>query len=164
MRTSITDYFKSQLFGVNSTEVGISLIDIACASFPQTYHVCDNNEDVTSNGVLYNKYAFEMAFVDEAEGEIPSNTVLLDNTDTTILEALLSADPRDDITITYRFIAASDPDYNQLGRDIVYTVSGWRVDESNITADLTLALIANEAFPAHGFYPATFPGLFGGRV
>lgn len=164
MRTSLTSYFRSQIIDPNSSEVGVGLLDISCPSFTETYYVTDNNEDIVSNGITYRKYAFELAFIDEADGEIPSSNLLLDSTDTTLLEALATMDPRDFVTISYQFVAASDPDTNQLLQPITYKLSQYTADEASIVGSLVLALLVHEQFPAHGWYPSLVPGLFGGKV
>lgn len=164
MRTALTALFTEKILSPNSDEVGISLLEIDCDSFDQTYRVCDNNEDVVSNGDTYTAWAFELAFCDEVEGEVPSNTLVIDNTDPAIFEAIRQADPRDEITITYRFVAASDPDTNQLGREIVYKVADFDVTASSIVASLVLAVISTEQLPRHAWTPSFVPGLFGGRA
>jgi hypothetical protein len=163
MRTRLTAYFKSQLLGPDSGEVGVGLIDIYLDGDLDTpaYRVCDNNEDITSNGNTYTAYAFELAFVDEMDGEIPAGNVVIDNTDPAILLAILQAAPNEDIILDYQFVIASDPDNNQLSRTVRYYMSEWHANEHSITGSLVLALINNENFPRYGFTPDKFPGLFG---
>ena len=159
MRTSLSAAFSAALLPPGSDEIGISLLTIEHPSFSQIYRVCDNNEDVISNGETYKAYAFELAFIDETEGEIPSHAVVLDNTDLSIFEAIRTADATQSIKISHQFVLASDPDYNQLSRTIKYTVASIDVDEQSITGSLVLAVIGNESVPYFSASPAIWPGL-----
>lgn len=163
MRTSLTSAFTRALLPPDCEEVGISLLDITSASLGTTYHICDNNEDIVSNGVTYSAWAFELAFCDETEGEIPSHSIVIDNTNPEIFRAIRSASARDRIEITHKFVIASDPDTNQLMRPIKYQVADIEVDEVSIVANLILAVVANENFPAHSWLPSWAPALFASR-
>lgn len=162
MRTSLTAYFTRQLLMPNSDEVGISLLDINVDG--SLFYVCDNNEDITSNGIVYTAWAFDLAFCDEIEGEVPSHNVLLDNTDPSIFQAIRQASSRNRITLTHRFVIASDPNTNQLLRPITYKIADIEVDENNIIGSLILAVISHESVPRHAAVPAFWPGLAASRT
>lgn len=159
MSRSLTAAFASAILPPDSGEVGIMLLDIAHPSF-STYHICNNNEDITSNGVLYSAYAFDIALVDEIEGEIPGQHLVIDNTDPSIFEAIRRSDSTQDITITQQFVTASEPNTNQLSRSIVYKVAEIEVDENVIQASLILAVVNQESVPYFTACPAFWPGLF----
>jgi hypothetical protein len=159
VRTSLTAAFKKALLPPESDEVGISLLDIEHVSFGQIYRICDNNQDIVSNGNTYTAYAFDIAFCDEIEGEVPSHNVVLDNTDPSIFQAIRSADARSRIKVTQRFVIASAPNTNQLKRPVVYRIADIEVDENAIVGSLILAVISNEQVPRYKYDDAHFPGL-----
>lgn len=164
MARSLTAAFKAALISPDCDEVGITLLTISHASFSQTYYVCDNNEDITHNGQVYSAYAFDIAFVDEVEGEIPSQYLVFDNVDTTIFTAIQQLSSTEMITVTQKFIVASNPNTNLLSRTITYKVANVDVDELTVQASLILAVISNDAIPWLSATPAIWPGLAAART
>lgn len=164
MARSLTAALTSAILPPDGTEIGIMLLEIAHPSFSQTYRVCNNNENITSNvsgsSQVYSAYAFDIALVDEIEGEIPGQHVVIDNTDPSIFEAIRRSDSTRDITITQYFVTASEPNTNQLSRAIVYKVAEIEVDENVISASLVLAVVNQESVPYFSACPAFWPGLF----
>lgn len=161
---SLSALFKKSVLSTTSSEVGIMLLKISCASFPQTYYICDNNQDFVSNGITYTKWAFELAFCDEEEGQIPTSTVVIDNALPTVWEAIRSANIGDEITIEMQFVTASEPNTNQLLRTVKYIVSEVEADAINIVAQIVLATITNDSLPYHKITPSLWPGIAGGKA
>jgi hypothetical protein len=75
----------------------------------------------------------------------------------------IGANIRERVVVKHWFVIASDPNTNQLPREIAYQITDVTGNNQTIQAKLVLAVLQNEMFPFHSIVPAYWPGLFGGQ-
>lgn len=174
MRLSLSAILKSAVLPPECEKVIVNLLEISHSSFG-TIRICDRNSDFDSksadgvNTHTYTAWAFAAGLNDEADGDIPNPVIAIDCIDQSILVSIygaMSGDIREKIVIKHWFVTEDQPDINQLPRQVSYNVTDIDVEEDEngcvMGAHLELVNVSNAEFPAHGFLPQWFAGLFAG--
>lgn len=157
---AITNSFKQEAFLQETDEPYLILLTVAHDDIAPSIRVVDNNEDITSNGNLFTKFAFDMELPDSREGASPRARVSIDGVSREISEAIRTIDSA--ATIQIEIIRATDPDVLEMNWAPM-SLRNVRWDASRISGELVLEEMDIEPFPIWQFSPANAPGLFKGR-
>lgn len=149
--------FLQAINAPETDKVFIFLIEIHDSDSGNTIRVCNNSEDITSNGNVFVAYPFDFVFPDDDDRSAPSCKIVIDNVDQIIgfsirhltkspnvRMMLVLADAPDTIEVDFPYFKFMSFNYNRL------TVEG-TVSIENFTS---------EPFPGDIFAPSTTPGVF----
>lgn len=159
MSRDVTADARAELYASESAEVWVTLLVIEHADLAEPIRLCNNNEDVISNGETFIAWGFPPILPTEAEGELPAIEMTLDNVGrelTTALRAITSP-----ITVTEYVVRASDPDEIEAG-PLVYESRVIRYLDTNVRIELGSESLMTEPFPGDVYTRTTNPGLFEG--
>lgn len=144
-------------FAPETDEVWVALLLIEHAAITPI-RVCDNMEDVVSNGQTYVAYPFDIRLPGSNAREMPKVTLTIDNVDRTIVETLRAvATPA---TVTLSIVLASSPDTIEAGPYRMTLRSARTPNPAQVQGELAYEDVLNQPFPAASFTPNLFPGLF----
>lgn len=139
-------------------EVWLAFLDIEIDA--ETFHVVANaKEPVTSNGVEYTPYPFDVLLPTESTDSIEQVQITIDNVDRLLVDSLRAA--QSPLVFTLRFALASQPDVIELElADLESQLVNF--DARKITATLSISDVWNAKFPSVGpiYDPSQYPGLF----
>lgn len=157
MRTFSQSAYTSLMARITS-EVWLALLEIHIDA--ETFFVVANAKDpVTSNGVEYTPYPFDVLLPTESTEAIEQVQISIDNVDRMFVDALRAA--VNPLTFTLRFVLAATPDIVELElTDLESQMVDF--DARRITAILSIADVWNAKFPSVGplYDPLQCPGLF----
>ena len=138
-------------------EIFLSLITITHEDLAAPLYFVNNTENITSRGVEFLGWPFEIALPDEREDALPTVQIRIDNVDRRIMEGIrgLTTAP----TVLLEVVLASAPDVIEAG-PINFTLRCVEYDALVITGTLTPEDMLNEPAMQFSFTPALFPGLF----
>lgn len=160
MTRPLTDTFKLAGFASATSEVFTVLVEITHADLPTPIRLTSNGEDVTSGGLLYTAYPFEIALPPDAADKVPKTTIRFANADLRITAALRSIETAP--TMNVSVVLASDPDTVEIG-PIPFVLRDATYDDMMVEATLSFERIYQLLFPCICVTPVTSPGLFGSR-
>jgi hypothetical protein len=137
-----------------TAEVAITLVTLTHVGGP-TY-LCDNNEDVVSNGVTFSASRIQVRLINNSSG-LSRARLVVDNVGRDFIDEIrLATTP---IVAKLELIVLSEPD------DIVITqpdlvLRNLVYDELMISGELQQELLMHQGYPQYTMTPALFPGLF----
>lgn len=138
-------------------EVFLTLLTFTHPSLPAPVRVVDNHSDITSRGMSFVGYPFEVILPGEDPSRPQTATVRIDGVDRQIVALLRELDSSPSVTV--EIILASSPDVVEVAfEDLSLASADW--DATTITAELAYEDVLNEPFPGDSFTPANHPGLF----
>ena len=153
--TSLT--FREAIYSQQTNEVFIVLVEIDHDDFASPIRVCNNSEDITSNGNVYVAYPFQIELPSDEDGDIPQAQLVIDNVDRSLTEAIRSI--QSPPTVRIMVVLVSDPDTVEIDLPgFVFTNISY--DVMTITGIISIENFLNEPFPGDIFTPTQFPGLF----
>jgi hypothetical protein len=122
----------------------------------EAIRIVNNTENITSNGYEYIGFPFELTMQTDAEDQIPSVSISIDNVDRTIVEAIrtISSPP----TVYLSVILASSPNVIERG-PIELTLRQAEYDAMVVSGNLEPHDILSEPFPMACFTPNTYAAL-----
>ena len=143
-------------FSQETDEVWLILLTISHADLTDDIRVVHNQVDITSRGMNFVGFAFELSLPIDSPDRAPVAELRIDNVSREIAQAVRSILSAPAVKI--EVIRAAAPDVVELSLD------GFRLRNVNWDADsvrgaLVLDDIATESYPAGIFSPAGFPGL-----
>lgn len=150
---------KRAVSGTTTDEVFVTLITIGHSSFTEPIRVCDNGENLLSNGETFEAYPFRAPRPDEDKDQLPRPRIQIDNVSPDIIAEIRAADPTEQPTVTAEIVLASTPSIIERGP---YELKLLRVrhDKLEIEGDLGDEDLENEPVVGFSFTPNDFPGLF----
>lgn len=140
-----------------TAEAFIPLVTITHDPTGDVFRVCRNTEPLTSRGLTFAAYAFELTLPVESGEEIGNVTFRLDNTDMLLVDMLRRA--TDPAHFLIELVLASAPDVVEYSvADLLLREVSW--DASTINGKLMLDDVLNQQFPKDVFDPIQYAGLF----
>lgn len=146
------------IFSSETSEVFVMLLTISHAALSPSLRFCSDAVDVVSNGDTYlGGWPFRIALPMEADDQIPTVQLQIDNVDRRILEGIrmLTSPP----TITLQVVLASTPNTVEAG-PFSMTLRNVEYDALVISGNLTYEDVLNEPWPQFRFTPNYYPGAF----
>lgn len=154
---SVTDALRRSAFDAETDEVWLVLLTIDHADLSAPIRVVNNEESITSNGVEYIAFPFDIRLPDSTQDSPPQAQITIDNVSLEITQALRTISSPADVHM--QVIRASDPDTVELTfPDFKLRDASWNV--LTVSGALLLEDFVQEPYPAEAFTPAQFPGLF----
>lgn len=152
---SISNNFRRAVLGLTTDEVGVELLTISGAGFT-TLRVCNNNENIISNGQTFIAYPFRLTLPSDGENA-PVARVQIANVSREIGQAIDAA--TDNVTFQIDLILASNPDLleKSFGGLDLRTVSRTPLI---VEGEIQSASFASEPCPHIRVTPGRFPGMF----
>lgn len=141
----------------HTAEVYLVLCKIEHPNLPSPIYLVNNNENITSNGILYRAFPFEAVLPDDQEAREPTAEIRIDNISRELMDEIRSI--QSPPTITLSVVVASNPDYIEWGPMELLT-RGVSYTATVITLRLSYSAFTKEPFPYRTFNPADFPGMF----
>lgn len=157
MSRSVSSTLKAAVYGQETSEVFLVILEIDHDDLASPIRVVNNYENITSNGDTYTGYPFEINLPDDTE-EGPGDVELrIDNVDRAIVQAV--RDISGAATAELSVVLASDPDTIEVG-PYSMTVREASYTSLVVTGTLTVEDILNEPYPGDLITPQNFPGMF----
>ena len=153
----VTSAFTQSAFASDATDIWLVLLTIDHDDLSQPIYVVNNNENITSNGVQYIAFPFEITLPDNRDGAPPRAQLAIDNVSREIGEAIRSISSAASVKI--QIIRAAAPDTVEIEWPY-FSLRNVKWDFTKVTGDLTFEDFISEPYPAGKFVPAYFPGLF----
>lgn len=146
----------------------VMLVSIAWPALATPFRYTSNNADVTYDGDTYEATPITAPWPQDKENELSRGSVVIDNCDPALIEALQQR-PQDDtgkITVTLIRTIAEDPDgvdENDVPHAVTNTlrVERRQWDETTLTLSSARKLPWDAPFPPYDFNPKENPALFG---
>lgn len=157
MSRSVSTAFKQAIFGQETDEVFIILLDVEHDDLVETIRVSSDGVDTVHNGNTYAAYPFQLTLPSDPEEGFCSAKLTIDNVHRDIIAAVrqISSAP----TITMTIVLASDPNTVEA-QFSNFRLLNVQYDVLTITGDLSLTPLTAEPYPCGSFLPSNFPGLF----
>jgi len=157
MSRTVSSTFKSAVFGQQTDEAFILLIEIDHADLSEPIRVSSDGVDTVSNGNTFVAYPFEISLPSNPETGVSQARLTIDNVSQTIITSIRNiSDPP---TATLQIVLASDPDTVEVEFS-GFELRNVQYDVFTITGDLSIESFMSEPYPGGSFLPSTFPGLF----
>jgi hypothetical protein len=152
----LSDAEKADLYGAHCVDVWLALLTVTHGSFA-TIRVVADHQNVTSRSNVYTAHAFSVRLPADRHEEMPQASIVIDNVDRSLVEAVRSVTTPG--TVTIENIRRSDPD------TVVRSWPNFELKSVEIHADsISLVLgpdpVLEESYPGIDFTPLLFPGLF----
>lgn len=149
--------FLQAINAPETDKVFIVLIEIYDSVSGNTVRVCNNSENITSNGNVFVAYPFDFIFPDDDDSAVPSCKITIDNVDRSIAYAIRQLTTAPDVRMM--LVLADDPDTVELDFPYFKFVS-FDYDRLVVEGTLSIESFTSEPFPGDIFAPSTTPGLF----
>lgn len=153
---NISTAFRRAIFGASTAEVVLVLLEITHPDLSTSIYTVNNNEAVVSNGNTYLPFPFQIAFPTSQANQLPQSTLVIDNINLSVQDALKSI--RTAPKVTMKVILASALD--NIEAQFPFILKSVVINNLTIQATLSAPLINNEPFPWITFSRDKFPALF----
>jgi hypothetical protein len=141
----------------NTSEIFLVLLTLQHSSFPASYHFVNDVVNVTSNGVEYIAWPFDLPFPELGGDSLPTITLTIDNVDQSIWNAIKGINTPIDVQISV--VLRSQPDTVEVG-PLHLRMRSTEVGLVAITGALNFEDMMNEPYPIESYTPKNAPGLF----
>lgn len=157
MSRATSNALKAAVAGQETGEVFLFLLEIDHDNLVTPIRVCNNMEDITSNGELFVAYPFELALPSDSNDESPKTRLSIDNIDRSLMATIRSITSAP--TVRIMAVLASTPDTLEV--DLPgFSLVNISADAMAISGDLSIEDFTTEPFPGDRFLPSSTPGLF----
>lgn len=141
----------------NTGETFLTLLKMNHASFDAPLYFINDFQGVTSNGIDYVAWPFDLPFPEIGSDTLPNLTLTIDNIDQSIAAALKGI--LTPIDVTLQWVLRATPDTVE-GGPLYLRMRSTEVGLVSISGSLIFEDLMNEPFPYDSYVPATAPGLF----
>ena len=153
----VSQRFREEMFSAEATGVWVALATITHRALSEPVRIANNNDNVISRGNLYHKCPFAVKLPLHSEDGPPGAQLRAPNVSQDLVAILREIDSP--ASIKFEIVLASDPNFIEIEYGIMQ-ITFVRITEALIAATVGLDDLRTEPFPAHGFVPTYFPGLF----
>ncbi|QQS08663.1 MAG: DUF1833 family protein [Phycisphaerales bacterium] len=149
---------RRAIYAQETGEVFLFLLTLSHPQLLQPIRVVNNNEDVTSDGFVYQRFPFDVHMPPENEDAPPKVNLRVAGADRTLVQAVRSLSG-EAMTAELSVVLASSPDTIEAGplefklRDVTY-------EAAIVEGSLQFEDFLSEPYPADKLTPDKFPGLF----
>jgi len=157
MSRSVSSTLKQAIFAQETDQTFLILLEIDHDDLGSPIRVVNNYSNVTSNGDTYTGYPFEIALLEDTGENIPEISLVIDNVDRQIVDAIRTCTGPP--TIALSVILADSPNTVEYG-PVDLTVRSAQYDAMTVTATISPDNILNEPYPGDLYSPQNFPALF----
>ena len=153
----VSTNFRESAFSPETADVWLVLASISHSELVEDHHIVNNNEDITSGGTLYSACPFKIVLPDDTTDGAPVARFQIDDVHKELGAALREISSA--ATIRLRVVLASDPDTVEEDFGDM-ELQDARVTLTSVTGRIGVENINQEPFPAEGFSPSYFAGLY----
>jgi len=157
MSRSISIVARRAINAQETGEVFLEILSLEHPEFDSPVCVVNNTEPITSNGITYNPFPFQIDLPREEEGQISKATLKIDAIDRSLIEKIRTIDTPMDATLSV--LLASQPDTIEAG-PFNFKVKNVTYNATVISGDLIYEDVLKLRYPKNVFDPYDFPGLF----
>jgi hypothetical protein len=157
MSRTISPSALQAMLARETAEVFLVTMRIIHSSFT-TIRIVNNTEQITKDDGVYVPFPFSLQLPSDTDDQVPQITVVFDNIDGSITEAIrtLIGRPR----VEFEVILASSPNTVEAG-PYNFTIMSAQYDAKTITCSLGFEEdILNQSVPTGTYNPSNSPGLF----
>ena len=152
---SISDELKQDAWQ-NESDLPLILLTISHSSLSADIYVVNNKVNVTSNGIEYIGFPFDIQLPDSKEDSQPSAKLTICNVSREIGQAIRLISTPPSITIT--IVRQDTPDIVE-GQFVGMRLNNVTYNMMTVTADLEFEDLTREEYPSLKFSPAIFKGI-----
>lgn len=142
------------LYAQQTGDVFLPLLSISGGGISDI-NLVQNYQSITSNGVIYVPCAFNVILPQDGEQLRPAS-VIIDNVDRSMTEAIASI--TDPLNITIAYIRADDPDVIEYSFEAV--LRNVTINNKYVQGDIYYLEHLTQGFPKIVKTPRLFPGIF----
>jgi hypothetical protein len=153
--TDISDDLKQDAWQ-NSSDLPLVLLTISHADLSEDIRVVNNKEAITSNGLEYVAFPFDIQLPDSKEDSQPSAKLTICNVSREIGQAIRLISTPPSITITV--VRQETPDIVEA-QFIGMRLNNVKYDMMTVTGDLEFEDLTREEYPFLKFSPSIFKGI-----
>lgn len=110
MARSFTANFNRTINSVEASEFPLVLLEVDHADLSVPIRVVNDYDNITSNGDLYQRFAFRFSGVADPETGLAEATLAFDNVGREFMQWVEIADFRKPVTVRIQVVRRSDPD------------------------------------------------------
>lgn len=156
----VTDNFYESAYAQETDKVFFHLLDVELLLdngdlFEANY--VNNYLPVTSNGIIYQPGAFEIALGTDINDTVPKVNLNFDTGDRTLIRTL--RDNRNKPKVRLSIVLSNQPDIVEIG-PVEFEMDAFTIKASAVSCELTYEPILNEPVPSNAYTPTLFPGLY----
>lgn len=151
----MSDELKTHAWAQNAPIRLITLLELDDGE--STVLLCDSRERVISNGQQYEPFPFEFVLSEQTDERPPDATIRLDNTDRSVLAAILEAD--DTVEVVVNLVTDLDYDRIEFG-PFRFRLKEISYDRQTVEITLRFDDRLQDRVPAQRFTSDNSPGLF----
>lgn len=152
---AISDTLRGEAWATES-DLPLVLLTIDHVDLTEPIRVVNNTVDITSNGLEFIGFPFEIDLPSSPEDAPPSSRLRINNVGREIGQAIRSIQTPADITI--QVVRQEDPDTIE-GEWHGFRLRNVRYDALTVEGDLVREDLTREQYPFLTYSPAEFPGL-----
>lgn len=158
MSRDLSNKLLAELFSESSDDPFLGLFTISHPDFAETIYLINNNENITSRGVVYEAFPVKLVLpVDDPEKN-REVSVEFSNVSLDLIDDFRSV--TSEIDVKLEMILASSPDDVEFSYDEM-KLRDMQYDFQTITAKLVLDDFLNTEMTSEKYTPQVYPGLFG---
>lgn len=158
MPKQFTEDFQRTINSVEASESPLILVEINHQDLASPIRVLNDSENLTSNGKLFQKFAFRFSGIQDPEVGLSEATLSLDNVGKELVQWLEIANLRLPTTVRFQTIRRSDPDQIQV--DTTLFLDDIRVTPQEVTGRLSYGLKIDDPMMIPRYTRGNSPGLF----
>lgn len=156
MSRSLSTAAKQAIFAQQTNETFLMLLTISHTDIT-TIRAVNNQEDITSNGDLYQAFPFRFTLPSEDEDILPQVTLQIDNVSKLLVAGVRSVASK--LNVQLDVILADTPDTIEMG-PLSFKMIQVNYDADLLTGTCNFHDILNQPYPAGSYVPPDYPGLF----
>jgi hypothetical protein len=149
---------RQAINAAQTLEAFLFLVTLRHGSFDDDIRVCNDGQDLTSRGLPFLRFPFEIVMPPESDEAPPRVTLRICNVDRRIVEAVRSV-PDGAITVILELVLSGDPDQVEAG-PFEFTLRKATYDALVVEGELRYEDLLSEPYPADKFDPGRTPGIF----
>lgn len=154
---NVTAAFRAAIFGSQTDQVFLSILTLSHPGLAADVAIVANRQPITSNGVTYQPFAFAIDLPSDREGRVTGATLVIDNVDRTIVQAVRSINQAPTVSVVV--VLASDPDVIEVG-PFEFALRNVSYDAETVRGDLFFQERLEKEIPRDRMIARDFPGLF----
>ncbi|HOX55208.1 MAG TPA: DUF1833 family protein [Candidatus Omnitrophota bacterium] len=151
----ISDELKQDAWS-NESDLPLILLTISHSSLSEDIRVVNNKVAITSNGLEYIAFPFQIQLPDSKEDSQPSAKLTISNVSREIGQAIRLISTPPSITITV--VRQDTPDIIEA-QFVGMRLNNVKYDMMTVTADLEFEDLTREEYPSLKFSPSIFKGI-----
>lgn len=153
-----TDFLK-EITKLEGGEFPLITLEINHNDLDEPIRVVNDNEDLTSNGDLYQAFNFRMSILSKPDAGAPTASLSFDNVGNIATDWISLSNGARGSTATFGMVLRSNPDVYEVPQ-ITTNISGITITKDEISATLSLKDIVNQRANPIQYNIQTALGLF----